>query len=75
MFCVLVPVEQLLLIRVRSAWHTESLTSGRSLMAMPSVRAKPLKDSSRSTGHVQKPESIVQIYNRQKVKLLGYFYF
>lgn len=32
------------------------------------MRAKPLKDTTRSTGHVQKPGSIVQIYNRQKVK-------
>lgn len=55
------PVLQLLLMIVRSAWQTVSLRSGRSLIAMPSVRAMPLKDASRSTGHVQKPGSMVHI--------------
>lgn len=55
-----IPVE-LLLMMVRRAWHTVSLRSGRSLIAIPSVRAMPLKESNRSTGHMQKPGSIVQI--------------
>lgn len=58
---VLLPAEQLLLMMVRRAWHTMSLRSARSLMAMPRTRAMPLKDASRSTGHVQKPGSMVQI--------------
>lgn len=59
--CVLLPLE-LLLMMVRNAWHTVSLRSGRSLMAMPIVRAMPLKASNRSTGHVQNPGSMVQIW-------------
>lgn len=55
-----VPVLQLLLMRVRRAWHTVSLRSARSLMAIPRMRAIPLKDDRRSTGHVQKPGSMVQ---------------
>lgn len=58
-------MEQLLLISVRRAWHTVRRRSGRSLMAMPSVRAMPLNDAIRSTGPVQKPGSIVQIWNSE----------
>lgn len=59
--CMFLPVLQPLLMRVRRAWHTVSLRSGRSLMAIPRVRAIPLKDARKSTGHVQKPGSMVQI--------------
>lgn len=58
---IFLPVEQLLLMMMRRAWHTVSLRSGRSLMAIPSTRAMPLKEVNRSTGHVQKPGSMVQI--------------
>lgn len=59
--CIFLPVEQLLLMMMRRAWHTVSLRSGCSLIAIPSTRAMLLKDASRSTGHVQKPGSMVQI--------------
>lgn len=59
--CILSPVEQLLVMMVRRAWHTVSLRSARSLIAIPSTRAMPLKEASRSTGDVQKPGSMVQI--------------
>lgn len=61
---IFLPVEQLLLMMMRRAWHTVSLRSGRSLMAIPSTRAMPLKEVSRSTGHVQKPGSMVQIWRK-----------
>lgn len=67
----LLPVLQPLLMRVRRAWHTVILRSGRSLMAIPRVRAIPLKDARRSTGHVQKPGSMVQIWRGGKRPMLA----
>jgi len=60
--CVFIPVLQLLVMTTRSAWHTVSLRSARSLMVMPSARARPLKEASRSTAPVQNPGSMVQIW-------------
>lgn len=69
--CVFLPVE-LLFMMVRKAWHTVSLRSGLSLIIMPRVRATLLKDASRSTGHVQKPGSMVQIL-KDKQKTVNTF--
>ena len=49
-------------MRVRKAWHTVTLRSGRSLMAVPSVRASPLKEVATSVGLVQNPGRRVQIW-------------
>lgn len=56
------PASQPLVMRVRRAWHTVTLRSGRSLMAMPSVRASPRKEEATSVGLVQKPGRRVQIW-------------
>lgn len=57
-----VPASQPLVMRVRRAWHTVTLRSGRSLMAVPSVRASPLKEAATSVGLVQNPGRRVQIW-------------
>lgn len=60
-----VPAWQPLVMRVRRAWHTVTLRSGRSLMAMPSVRASPLKEMATSVGLVQNPGRSVHIWRRR----------
>lgn len=60
------PVWHPLWMRVRKAWHTVGRRSGRSLMAMPRVRASPLKAPSTSVGWVQKPGSRVQTWKAQR---------
>lgn len=67
------PVSQPLWMRVRKAWHTVGRRSGRSLMAMPRVRASPLKAPSTSVGWVQKPGSRVQTW-KAKEKVGGYIF-
>lgn len=59
------PVPQPWWMRVRRAWHTVGRRSGRSLMAMPRVRASPLKASTTSVGRVQKPGSRVQTWKQR----------
>lgn len=49
-------------MRVRRAWHTVTLRSGRSLIAVPRVRARPLKEAATSVGLVQNPGRRVQIW-------------
>lgn len=57
-----IPASQPLVMRVRRAWHTVTLRSGRSLMAIPRVRASPRKEAATSVGLVQKPGRRVQIW-------------
>lgn len=56
------PASQPLVMRVRRAWHTVTLRSGRSLIAVPRVRASPLKEAATSVGLVQNPGRRVQIW-------------
>lgn len=60
-----IPASQPLVMRVRRAWHTVTLRSGRSLMAVPSVRASPLKAVVTSVGLVQNPGRRVQIWGER----------
>lgn len=62
-----IPASQPLVMRVRRAWHTVTLRSGRSLMAVPSVRASPLKEAATSLGFVQNPGRRVQIWGGEMV--------